>query len=72
MSKYIELKWECYEANMEFNVLGLVIYIFGNVSVVDWQYGLFVIKFSGVFYEMLCLEDIVMVDFDNQIVEGSL
>lgn len=72
MSKYSELKRECYEANMELNALGLVIYTFGNVSAVDRQHGLFAIKPSGVPYETLRPEDIVMVDFDNQIVEGSL
>ena len=72
MSKYTELKRECYEANMELNALGLVIYTFGNVSAVDRQHGLFAIKPSGVPYETLRPEDIVMVDFDNQIVEGSL
>jgi L-ribulose-5-phosphate 4-epimerase len=72
MSKYTELKRECYEANMELNALGLVIYTFGNVSAVDRQHGVFAIKPSGVPYETLCPEDIVMVDFDNQIVEGSL
>ncbi|MCR9098302.1 MAG: L-ribulose-5-phosphate 4-epimerase [bacterium] len=72
MSKYTELKRECYEANMELNALGLVIYTFGNVSAVDRQHGVFAIKPSGVPYETLRPEDIVMVDFDNQIVEGSL
>jgi L-ribulose-5-phosphate 4-epimerase len=72
MSKYTELKRECYEANMELNALGLVIYTFGNVSAVDRQHGVFAIKPSGVPYETLRPEDIVMVDLDNQIVEGSL
>jgi len=72
MSPYKELKRECYEANMQLNELGLVIYTFGNVSAVDRDKGVFAIKPSGVPYEQLRPEDIVMVDYDNQIVEGTL
>lgn len=72
MSKYKELKRECYEANMALNELGLVIYTFGNVSAVDRASGAFAIKPSGVPYETLRPEDIVIVDFDNEIVEGGM
>lgn len=72
MSVYKELKRECYEANMELNALGLVIYTFGNVSAVDRANGTFAIKPSGVPYEKLAPEDIVILDFENNIVEGKL
>ncbi|MEE1963694.1 L-ribulose-5-phosphate 4-epimerase [Allomuricauda taeanensis] len=71
-SKYKSLKEECYEANMELNALGLVIYTFGNVSAVDRGNSVFAIKPSGVPYETLKPEDIVIVDYDNQVVEGKL
>ena len=68
---YKSLKEECYEANMELDALGLVIYTFGNVSAVDRKNGVFAIKPSGVPYEILKPEDIVIVDFDNNIIEGT-
>ena len=71
-SKYTSLKEECYEANMELNALGLVIYTFGNVSAVDRENAVFAIKPSGVPYETLKPEDIVIMDYDNNVVEGSL
>ncbi|MEH6703654.1 MAG: L-ribulose-5-phosphate 4-epimerase [Galbibacter orientalis] len=71
-SKYKELKRECYEANMELNALDLVIYTFGNVSAVDRQNKVFAIKPSGVPYEKLKPENIVIVDFENNIVEGEM
>lgn len=72
MSQYNKLKRECYEANMELNSLGLVIYTFGNVSAVDREKGVFAIKPSGVPYEDLTPEDIVILDFDNNIIEGEM
>ncbi|MFC5684116.1 L-ribulose-5-phosphate 4-epimerase [Flavobacterium sp. MAHUQ-51] len=71
MSKYQALKQECYEANMQLNELNLVVYTFGNVSAVDRENGVFAIKPSGVPYEVLKAEDIVIVDFDNNIIEGD-
>ena len=71
-SIYKDLKEECYEANMQLDASKLVIYTFGNVSAVDRSKGLFAIKPSGVPYEVLKPEDIVIVDFDNNIVEGSM
>ena len=71
-SKYKSLKEECYEANMELNALGLVIYTFGNVSAVDRDNAVFAIKPSGVPYEILKPEDIVIMDYDNNVVEGGL
>ena len=72
MSKYEELKNNCYEANMELPKLDLVVYTFGNVSAVDRENGVFAIKPSGVPYETLKPEDIVIVDFENKVVEGSM
>ncbi|MFV8342500.1 L-ribulose-5-phosphate 4-epimerase [Flavobacterium sp. XS2P39] len=69
---YKDLKQECYEANMQLNALNLVVYTFGNVSAVDRKNGVFAIKPSGVPYEDLKPEDIVIVDFDNNIIEGSM
>lgn len=71
-SKYNDLKQECYEANMQLDALGLVVYTFGNVSAVDRENGVFAIKPSGVPYDILKPEDIVILDFDNNIIEGSM
>jgi L-ribulose-5-phosphate 4-epimerase len=71
-SRYKDLKQECYEANMQLNALNLVVYTFGNVSAVDRKNGVFAIKPSGVPYEDLKPEDIVIVDFDNNVIEGTM
>jgi len=71
-SEYKSLKEECYEANMALNSLGLVIYTFGNVSAGDRDKGVFAIKPSGVPYEKLRPGDMVVLNFDNQLIEGSL
>jgi L-ribulose-5-phosphate 4-epimerase len=71
-SSYKELKRESYEANMELEALGLVIYTFGNVSAVDRNNAVFAIKPSGVPYEQLKPEDIVIVDYENKVVEGKM
>src|SRR5690606_15337457 len=71
-SKYKDLKQECYEANMQLQALGLVVYTFGNVSAVDRNDGVFAIKPSGVPYEVLKPEDMVILDFDNNIIEGTM
>jgi len=72
MSKYQHIKQACYEANMQLPELGLVLFTFGNVSVVDRSLGVFAIKPSGVPYKELTPEQIVIVDFDNNIIEGTL
>ena len=71
-SIYKSLKEECYEANMQLNALGLVIYTFGNVSAVAREAGVFAIKPSGVPYDDLKAEDMVILDYDNKVIEGSL
>lgn len=69
---YLELKREVYEANMELEHRKLVTYTFGNVSQIDRQKGVVAIKPSGVPYEDLTVDDIVIVDLQNNIVEGKL
>lgn len=72
MSKYQALKDNCYSCNMELPRLGLVLYTFGNVSAADRENKVFAIKPSGIPYKKLTPEDMVIVDFDNNIVEGNL
>jgi len=69
---YTELKREVFEANLELQKRGLVIYTFGNVSQIDRAKGVIAIKPSGVAYEQMSADDMVIVDLDNNIVEGSL
>jgi L-ribulose-5-phosphate 4-epimerase len=71
-STYQALKEACFEANIALNNLGLVIYTFGNVSAVDRDKGVFAIKPSGVAYEKLRPEDMVILDYDNTIIEGTM
>jgi len=66
------LKEEVYEANLELPKLGLVKYTWGNVSAVDRERGVFVIKPSGVSYDKMKPSDMVVVDFDGKVVEGEL
>ena len=72
MKNFEHLQNACYQANMQLPVLDLVVYTFGNVSVVDRELGVFAIKPSGVPYESLKSEDIVVVDFDNNVVSGHM
>ena len=67
-----ELKKQVYEANMELPRLGLVTFTWGNVSGIDREKGLFVIKPSGVEYEKLTPEDMVVMSLDGEKVEGEL
>jgi L-ribulose-5-phosphate 4-epimerase len=72
MSKYDHIKEAAYLANMQLPKLELVLFTFGNVSEVDRSQGVFAIKPSGVPYENLSPDDMVVVDFENNIVEGKL
>jgi L-ribulose-5-phosphate 4-epimerase len=72
MSKYSHIQVAAYEANMQLPKLGLVLFTFGNVSAADSSLGVFAIKPSGVPYEDLTPEKMVIVDFDGITVEGSL
>ncbi len=67
-----ELKEKVYLANMELPKRGLVTYTWGNVSGIDREKGLFVIKPSGVEYEKLTPGDMVVMDLQGNRVEGSL
>ena len=69
---YTELKREVYEANMELHHRNLVVYTWGNVSQIDRAKGVVAIKPSGVAYEKLTADDIVIVDLENNIVEGKM
>lgn len=66
------LKQQVYEANMLLPAHHLVTFTWGNVSGIDREKGLFVIKPSGVPYEALRPEDMVVMDLDGNKVEGSL
>src|SRR4051794_37575084 len=72
MSNYKEIKQAAYENNMQLPKLNLVLFTFGNVSVADQEKGVFAIKPSGVAYEDLTPEKMVIVDFDGKTIEGDL
>lgn len=66
------LKQQVYEANMELPRRGLITYTWGNVSGIDREAGLFVIKPSGVDYDELQPEDMVVMDLEGNRVEGTM
>ena len=66
------LKEQVLEANLMLPKYGLVAFTWGNVSGIDRERGIVAIKPSGVAYEALAVEDIVLVDLDGAIVEGRL
>ena len=66
-----DLKKEVYEANMQLPKLGLVTFTWGNVSGIDREKGLFVIKPSGVPYEELSADDMVVVNLKGEVVEET-
>ncbi|RYD75023.1 MAG: L-ribulose-5-phosphate 4-epimerase [Sphingobacteriales bacterium] len=72
MSNYQDIKEQAYVANMQLPKLGLVLFTFGNVSAADREKGVFAIKPSGVPYENLSPEKMVIVDFEGNTVEGDL
>ena len=65
-----QLKKEVYEANMLLPRYGLITFTWGNVSGIDRESGLFVIKPSGVEYDRLSPDDMVVVDLEGNKVEG--
>jgi L-ribulose-5-phosphate 4-epimerase len=67
-----ELKREAYEANLALPKHGLINLTFGNASAIDRTKGIFAIKPSGVAYEALKPDDMVLVDLEGKIVEGKL
>ena len=67
-----ELKEKVLKANLDLVKNGLVILTWGNVSAIDRDKGMVVIKPSGVSYESMTAEDMVVVDMDGNVVEGDL
>jgi len=72
VSQYDHIKQTAYEANMQLPELGLVLFTFGNVSVIDRELKVFAIKPSGVSYNDLSPDKMVIVDLDANTVEGNL
>lgn len=66
-----DLKQEVYHANMDLPRYGLVTFTWGNVSGIDRESGYVVIKPSGVDYETMSADDMVVVDLDGHVVEGK-
>ena len=67
-----KLKEDVCKANLQLPEYGLVTFTWGNVSGIDREKGLFVIKPSGVSYEELKPSDMVVIDMDGNKVEGDL
>lgn len=65
------LKEKVWKANMELPQYGLVTFTWGNVSGIDREVGLVVIKPSGVEYEEMTVEDMVVIDMEGNVVEGK-
>ena len=72
VSSFSKLKQEVFKANLDLVKHGLVIFTWGNVSAIDRKSGLVVIKPSGVSYDDMKAEDMVVVDLDGKVVEGNL
>lgn len=71
-SAYRELKERAWAANQEIPRRGLAIYTFGNVSAFDPERGVMAIKPSGVAYDQLTVDDLVVLDLEGVVVEGKL
>lgn len=71
-STYLAIQEECLAANLDLPKTGLVDLTFGNVSVADPARRVFAIKPSGVDYSALKASDMVVLDYDGNVVEGSL
>lgn len=67
-----QLKQQVFEANLKLPKYGLVKFTWGNVSGIDREAGLVVIKPSGVEYDNMTAEDMVVVDLEGNVVEGRL
>jgi len=72
MKKYEHIRQQAFEANMQLPKLGLVLFTFGNVSAADRDEKVFAIKPSGVPYEQLSADKMVIVDFDGNTIKGDL
>ena len=67
-----QLKEKVCKANLDLEKHGLVLFTWGNVSAIDRKNGLVVIKPSGVSYDTMKSDDMVVLDLDGNIVEGTL
>lgn len=67
-----ELKKEVFEANLLLPKYGLVVFTWGNVSGIDREKGLVVIKPSGVEYDKMTADDMVVTDLEGKVVDGKL
>ena len=67
----LKLKQQVFEANMDLPCYGLVTFTWGNVSAIDRDRGLVVIKPSGVAYDAMKVDDMVVVDLEGHVVEGK-
>jgi L-ribulose-5-phosphate 4-epimerase len=67
-----DLKKEVLQANLDLMKHGLVVFTWGNASAIDREKGLVVIKPSGVAYDVMKPEDMVVVDIEGNVVEGKL
>jgi L-ribulose-5-phosphate 4-epimerase len=72
MKEFKELREQAYLANMQLPALNLVVFTFGNVSAADQSKKIFAIKPSGVPYDQLTPDNMVIVDFDGKVVDGAL
>lgn len=72
MNKYLELKQRVFDANQRLHNAGLAPLTWGNASEFDKELGVIAIKPSGVAYETMRVDDIVIVDLNGNIVEGDL
>lgn len=72
MSSFKDLKQAAYESNMRLPELGLVLFTFGNASAADHERKVFAIKPSGVPYNELKPADMVIADFNANVVEGEM
>ena len=72
MSKYQELKERVLKANKDLVKAGLVILTWGNASEIDRNLGVVAIKPSGVSYDEMKVEDVVVTDLEGRVIEGKL
>lgn len=66
------LKQNVFQANLDLVKHGLVIFTWGNVSAIDRENGIVIIKPSGVSYDTMKPEDMVLIDLDGKVMEGTL
>jgi len=72
MKEFQDIRQQAYMANLQLPALGLVLFTFGNVSAADHNKGVFAIKPSGVPYDELTSEKMVIVDFNGKKIDGEL